>query len=570
MKKLEAAAITILLVFFAVICFKSQKWASVTVDEFAHLPAGYYYWLTGDYRLYGKNPPLIKMVASLPLLWMKAKAEVNLSVLPRSGWLPWLYGTDFMIKNQAEYLGIFSAGRMMIILLGLGLGLMLYFYSRSLYGRAGAILSLAVFALCPNMLAHSQLATVDIGASLFIFLALLSLIGYLKKPGWARAGLAGLALGLAQLSKFSSLSLLLFYAAAPVLPVWPFRSDKLGLRRLWLRGLQVGAMILIWLFLVAACYRFGGLFKTVGNLDLRSSQMKRVQKYTSALPAPFPEIYLLGLDRQLEDMEQGEFANYFMGKWYNGADRRYFLVALLVKTPIPILVLFLWAILLGRSARPASRKFEPEEILILLVMAWIFFLFDFRNSLQIGVRYLLPLFPLAYLLLGRIGKALSGSSIPKKIIPAGLMIWLFAECLSSYPNYLSYFNEFAGGPKNGHNVLLDSNLDWGQDLPALAEFMKKNRIEKIELFYFGQPFPELYGINYQLLGREPRLKYAAISAQYYYSKGIFYYPLLYYQPLDTLLEHKQPVVLSKSVLTPYLGKEPVARCGNSILVFKND
>jgi len=552
------------------VCFQSQKWVSVTIDEFAHLPSGYYYWRTGDYRLYSKNPPLVKMITSLPLLWKAPRAETDLSRLPKSGWLPWLYATDFMLKNQKNYLKIFEAGRMMMILMGVILGLILYLYSRSLYGKAGGILSLAIFVLCPNLIAHSQMATVDAGASLFIFISLIALIFYLKKPGWARAVLAGLGLGLAQLAKFSSVSLLFFYAAAPLLLIWPFRSDRPGWKRIFLRTAQVGLMIGIWIFLVSAGYGFKGTFEKTGNLDLHSHGMKRIQKMTFVLPAPFPQIYLLGLDRQMEDIEQGEFGNYLLGNWYQGVSRKYFLIALLVKVPIPIQIMLLTALLLGLRIKKTRLKFAPEELLILAVMGWLLIIFSLRNSLQIGVRYLLPTFPLAYLLIGRIGKALSGASFIKKLMIAGLWTWLLVECLWIYPHYLSYFNEFAGGPKNGHKILLDSNLDWGQDLPALADFMKKNRIDQIELWYFGHPFPKLYGVNYQLLGQEPRLKYAAISAQFYYSEGKLYYPLLYYQPLNTLVEHKKSVVLNQKEILPYLNKKPVATCGYSILVFKND
>ncbi len=570
MRKLEFTIVTVLLGWFAAVSFFSQRWSSVTIDEFAHLPAGYYYWLTGDYRLYAKNPPLVKLITSLPLAWKHSSAETDLSRLPKSGWMPWLYGTDFMLRNQGNYLKIFESGRMMVILMGLILGLILYGSARQWYGKTGAVLSLAIFAFCPNLIAHSQLATVDTGASLFILIALLSLVHYLKKPSWSRAALAGLGLATAQLSKFSSVSLLLFYGLAPILAVWPFRSDRASARRFILRICQVGLMIIIWLFLTAACYRFQNLFHTTADFDFHSRWMKRIQAVTAPLPAPFPETYLLGLDRQLEDMQQGEFGNYLLGNWYHGVSRKYFLIALLVKVPIPVMILFLLAMISGVIPGKLKWGFAPEELLIIAVIGWMFLLFSFRNSLQIGVRYLLPMFPLAYLLIGRIGKSLSTPGIVKKMGVAVLVAWLIGECAGTYPHYLSYFNQFAGGPKNGHKVLLDSNLDWGQDLPALAALMKDKKIDKIELWYFGHPSPDLYGVNYQLLGQEPRQKYAAISAQFYYSQGNFHYPLLYYHPLEILFQGKKPIALNKIQILPYLGKKPVALCGSSILVFENE
>jgi hypothetical protein len=573
LKKLETMVVSVLLAGFALVCFESQKHNSVTIDESAHLPAGYYYWNTGDFGLYNMNPPLIKLIESAPLLRMRPSLELDLSQLPKGGlvpWEPWVYGADFMDRNQQNYLRIFQAGRVMIIFLGVLLGLLVYLCSRFFYGRAGGVLSLAVFAMCPNLIAHSQLATVDIGASLFMALALLTLIFYLKKPTWPRALFAGVALGLALLSKFSAISLLPFYALAPWFMVRPFRSDRFSFKTILVRYLQVGTMILIWLFLVMACYRFEDVFQKTGNLNLISTQMKTVQKYTRFLPAPFPEKYLAGLDFQLTQVEQGQAPNYLLGRWYQGIKWRYMPVALLVKVPVPVQILFLFALCLALGRRGKRIPFKPEEILVLLVMALVFYQLSFRNRLQIGVRYLLPLFPLAYILIGRIVAGWEGASLLRKVMPAVMIAWLLGESVFIYPHYLSYFNEFCGGPKNGRRVLLDSNLDWGQDLPGLAEFMKQNGVKKIDLWYFGTVLPELYGIKYQPLGMQPKNEYLAVSAQLYYGQGVFNPPLFYFQPRERMFKNQPSYVVDTSTLVPYLHKKPVATCGYSILVFKNN
>jgi len=204
------------------------------------------------------------------------------------------------------------------------------------------------------------------------------------------------------------------------------------------------------------------------------------------------------------------------------------------------------------------------------VMAWIFFFFSFKSALQIGFRYLLPILPMGYFIIGRLGRDWGGYSRRFKLTITVLFGWLLFENLSIYPHYLSYFNQLTLGPKYGHKVLLDSNLDWGQDLPSLAKFMKENGIEKIELGYFGHVFPELYGVNYQILGDKPRLKFSAISAQFYYGAGEFHYPIFYYAPLHLLRYGIVPVEIDPRLIKPYQRKKPIARCGYSILVFKND
>ena len=566
---LEIFLAVVLLLFFALLCWKSQKWNSVTVDEFAHLPAGYFYWQTKNFILYSENPPLVKLLSSLPLLWMKPKPKLEFysyNLIQDS----WLYGTDFMLKNTNHYLKIFERARAVIIFLGMVLGLLVYLFSRSHYGRLGGIFSLMVFVFCPSIMAHSQLATIDTGASLFIFLAVISLIFYLKSPGWKRAVLAGMGLGLAQLAKFSSLSLLTFYFLIPVLLIWPFKKDQFSVKKLLLRTSQALLILLIWIFLVSAGYRFQGMFKPVSVFRFESQALKKAQSIFRPLRAPFPKIYLYGLDWQMLDVEQGEFPSYFLGKWYEGIDKRYFLVAWLVKMPIPIQILFLLAVFSGLRLKSSRRKFSPEEILILCIMAWIFFIFSFKNALQIGFRYLLPILPMGYFMIGRLGRNWEGYSQRFKLAILVLFSWALVENLMIYPHYLSYFNEFTAGPRYGHKVLLDSNLDWGQDLPSLAKFMKENKIEKIELGYFGHVFPELYGVNYQILGDKPRLEYSAISAQFYYGAGEFRYPVFYYAPLHLLRYGIVPIEISAKLIMPYHQKKPIAHCGYSILVFKND
>lgn len=561
MKRIEIIGSAALILVFASLCGLSQKHNSVTVDEFAHLPAGYYYWQTGDFSLYSKNPPLVKLIAALPLKFMKPAYEPELDKFPNSGWRPWLFANDFMFRNQARYLKIFEAGRAMTILLGAGLGLAVYLFARKLYGRVGAFLSLAVFCFSPDMIAHSQMATVDTGSSLFIFLAVMSLIAFLKKPSWARTLLAGLCLGLAQLAKFSSLSLLPFYLLAPALCIRPFQSDRAGLRVLAVRSGQAAAMVLVWLAMVAACYGFQGMFRKTADFKFTSRQMAAAQKIFRPLPAPFPQTYLQGLDGQLRDMQSGEFANYLMGKWYIGVSRKYFPIAVLVKVPVAILLLGVAALALGVWPGRRRLQFTPEEMVMLAVMCWLFALFSLGNSLQIGVRYLLPAFPLGFLIIGRSGKALAHSRMRFQLAAAALPLWLAIEALAVYPHYLSYFNQFGGGSANGWKVLLDSNYDWGQDLPALADYMKENRIDKIELDYFGHAAPEIYGINWQPLGEPPRLRYCAISAQLLSGGRNFFYPMLFARPMVTVDPGK---------VIPYQGRKALARAGYSIWIFEND
>ncbi len=456
----------------------------------------------------------------------------------------------------------------MILLLGCAFAFVLYFYARKRYGKIGAIISLWIFCFSPNILAHSRIATVDLGFGFFLFLAVVSLSAYWNKPSWKNAFFAGLFLGLAQISKFSALLILPFYFLV-WLEILIRQRKKLGAKII---GKRVGELALIFslmCLIICAEYGFKEVFSKPSELNFYSQTMRSLADAFGSVPVPLPKTYLKGLDAQLLDAEQGEFANYLLGKWYRGCSRKYFLVALFVKVPIAVQVLFLMLLIFSFSSK-FRFTLAKEELLILAICAWVLFVFSTKSVLQIGIRYLVPFFPLAFLLIGKLGSFWEKLGLKVKGIIVGMLFWLMLESLLIYPHYLSYFNEFCGGAGRGHKVLLDSNLDWGQDLPALKKFMERNGIEKIELCYFGHPLPELYGINYQPLGFKPRLKYCAISVQLLLGAGHFYYPLLYYKPEQTLYYHKAPLVISPEIIKPYLKKTPIAKCGYSIWVFRND
>ena len=161
------------------------------------------------------------------------------------------------------------------------------------------------------------------------------------------------------------------------------------------------------------------------------------------------------------------------------------------------------------------RKIGRGERVILVTIV-LFFIASSLSNLQIGFRHILPLFPLCFIIAGRTEELLKGRLL--SLVIWFLISWHVVSSLSAWPNYIGYFNEIIGGPKNGYKYLRDSNLDWGQGLPALADYMKKNKVEEVALEYFGQADPGAYGIHYRKLSalemNKPDNKIYAISAQY--------------------------------------------------------
>src|SRR5262249_20418862 len=143
---------------------------------------------------------------------------------------------------------------------------------------------------------------------------------------------------------------------------------------------------------------------------------------------------------------------------------------------------------------------RAESAFLLLPIVFFLVYFSFFSKIRLGIRYLLPITPLLIVWVSRI--AAPGLKKRPALQTLGLVIfslWYVIGTLQVAPHYLAYFNELAGGPGNGYKCLVDSNLDWGQDLRGLKEYMDAHGIDKIKLSYFGTGEPDYYGIHYEYL-----------------------------------------------------------------------
>lgn len=473
-----------------------------TVDEFAHLPAGAAHLERGDFQIYNKNPPLLKMAMALAA---GAAADVKVPEPPAEGggFAPWVYGKEFAAANQPAYFRIFFAARAVVALLGLVAGVIVFLWARALAGERAAGLAAALFFLCPNLLAHGHVATVDVGAASALLLALYLLRRHLLRPAWTRALLAGAALGAALLIKFTAL---LFAPVMALVCLW-LRRRAIG------RALgEVAAMAAVALLLVNAGMGFQGSGEPLGRYAFQSDFMKSAARLLPAtLPVPLPRQYLLGFDAQKKDTEEGEFGSYLNGRWSREGWPHYFLVALAVKTPETTLLLWLLAppFFLFRRRRAAAA----DAWLLYAPIVLLLFVMSFLNRLNVGVRYLLPALPLLFIstapLLARLRGRLGGVAV------LVLVLYPLATAAAVHPSYLGYFNPASGGPDRGHRRLIASNLDWGQDLyrlkPALEEL---GRPGPVRLLYFGHVPPAFYGIQYALVPDQPIRGLVAASVNY--------------------------------------------------------
>ena len=559
--------VVILLAVMAITAMLSLRVKSPTVDEFAHLPAGYYYWKTGDFSLYGKNPPLIRLLAALPLLTMDIAMDPARSFAGGGDWRPWMFGTYFMRENAAAYDALFFVGRLPVVLLGLLLGFYVFRWSKEVYGIEGGILSLILYTFCPNILAHTRLVTTDMGFTCFAFMATYY---YWRsfRPDHPRAWIgAGVCLGLALLSKFTALlflpifALLLFFDAcirtkssrsrARAITTAPEPSFLPYLGWNTLRLFLIGVVAV---FVVNVGYGFKGSLKTLSTIPHTSQLFETIdQPPVNKIPIPLPAEFIRGFDRQKVDAEQGVFLNYLRGELSNEGRWYYFLYAFLFKTPIPLLAGLLvcsWYAFKHRRAGPTGS----DQAFMMVPVAVIVTVFSFLNEINVGLRYILPVFPFLFVWLGRLGAPAMKNATTRWI--AGAMAAAYVFCsVSVFPDYLAYFNAFAGGPENGHRHLLDSNLDWGQDLKRLKTYMEKQGIKEIGLAYFGHVDPAVYGIDYHTIGEIPESGHIAISANYLYG-------------LPYLITYDTPSKPIAPGTFRWLHEhEPVAHIGHSIRIY---
>ena len=580
---------------------------SPTVDEYAHVPSGYSYLAKGDFRLYPKNPPLIKMFCALPLGLMGLNFPNHAFHGSLGAWGPWRFADELNRRNVKKTKRIYAYARMMNMLLGAALGLLVFVWGSSYYGPRAGLAAMAFTVTSPTILAHTGVATVDVGFTLFFLLSLYTLLKGHEFSTYGRLIAGGVALGAAQLSKFSALILI---------PVAVLISIIMGVRLLLmkerikdrpkpgLRKIVMGEIIcLTVIFLVAfLVIHFGYFFrKSAIKLEGTVRASKIVKKISETpvakVPLPLPEFYVLGIDRQLADVERGEFPNYLNGKWRRKGTWYYFLEAILLKETLPSLMFIILGLSVVCYRRIKGKKTIDRRALVpmwpfvhlpaLLFLAVI----SFSGNLQLGVRYAMPILPLFFIAAGamlfedtfevpvirrekgsKLGLVVSdeedgGRGYGRLIIPAAVLLlfgWQSVEILRTTPNYLSYFNQIAGGADGGPRYLLDSNVDWGQDLPALSRKMKELGAKEIGLLYFGHADPDLYGIKWHL--PRPDDKYVAVSVNFLHG---YPYALSYadkWKKRPPMITDKKYAGLRATALS--LAKyRPVARAGGSIYIY---
>lgn len=559
----------------------SVRQKSATFDEPVNLASGYIALKVGDYRIMPQNLPLAKLLAAFPLLFVDVRLPQPVQSWDDSA--RWVIGHRFLYQaNDADRL--LFLGRLAVLPLSLLLGGGIFLWAKLLFGRAAACFALFLYSFEPNILAHAGLVTTDLGVACFLFLVVYGFYQVAHQVSLSRLLLFALAFGLALLTKFTTfplLLLLLLLGGVVSRSPQPLDIQITGLPRRTVtgRGRKLIGFLLILLFagvvtygLIWAAYRFryeGGTTPWLAYPRPWSEVLPKQPVLQTALRWAreahlLPEPYLYGLFYLFR--KTGKWPAFLLGEIREGGWWYYFLVTFLIKTPVPLLIFVVLALLLLRR----RWRGDPIRVAFLLLPVLVYFGFVSASGWNIGHRHLLPVYPFLFLL----ASALVPWVIQQKALVRGgvaaLAAWYLFSSVSIFPHYLAYFNELVGGPGNGYKYLVDSNLDWGQDLKGLKRYMEEHGIERVWLSYFGTASPDYYGITYDYLP-----SYVIFQAKQVYP-DVFRMDKLPLLPGTIAISatNLQGVYLSPEWSPDYFERyreqTPIAKIGYSIFLYRFD
>jgi len=465
-------AVLLLWAFFAQTT-TSMVVKSPTVDEQAHLMRGYVYLELGDLRFKIGHPILANGMNAFPL-----SALTDLSIpTDDPAWKENRWGafSDLLIWRPGNNVDLlFFLGRLVTVTLGMLFAATVFRWARQLWDGWGGVIALALFVFDPTIVAHSRLTTDDVAVSFFYFAATYGLWRYLETDRARDLVMAGVAFGLAQGCKFSALLLIpVFVVVVGLWSLWSESGADFSDRRRRLLNRATGLL---------AIFAIGGLTLWAGyRFDVRS-----LPGWTLPVPAPgyfedlLWEIKYFG--REGYAFLCGDYSA--SGWWY------YFLVAFALKSPLPALLL------IGATVISLRNLTGFRRLAALLLPGFVYFLSTLVSPLNIGYRFFIPVLPYLYVLTGRLATLAKSHG---RFWLAGVLAWSAVVAARIHPHYLAYFNELAGGPDNGWRYLVDSNLDWGQDLPTLRDVVEQHRLGRIKLSYFGTAHPSYYVPDFEPL-----------------------------------------------------------------------
>ena len=471
---------------------------SLTWDEGDHIFAGYQSWKTHDYGYNPEHPPIVKMLATIPLL------NLHLNVPPDQHRFfkdeAYLDGRELLFRSPG-YSGqdLTFRVRILPLLFTMIAAILIYCAGREMFSCTTGLVALLIFSFEPTLLAHGDFVTTDMAASCTIFATVYAFWRWYQSQTWQRAVVVGIAAGFALGAKHSTVLLapMLVVLAAGMLIVH-YRNRELPLPDI---GKTLGALVTLTAVAVFLLWSFYGFRYNARPAPLVMSPT--LVEYAAPLGGfetkgillagrlkLLPESYLYGLT-DVRAMANG-MPSFFMGKVYKHGVWQYFPVLILIKTTLGMLGLLLL------TAYAVARKWlhNWSALWFLTAPPAIYLLVAMTSHLNIGARHVLPMMVFACVLAAAGAVTLAQRSRGWAITVGILLTMHVATSLHAAPNYMSYANEAWGGPTQTYKYLSDSNTDWAQQLIATSKYIREHNIKDCYIAYFAAPFilPADYGI----------------------------------------------------------------------------
>lgn len=590
-----------LLLLMAVNLFAAISRKTITNDEIVHIPAGYYHLVAGEFQLNNEHPPLIKMWAALPLLFVQPDEPpppntADENFMERT----WGFHGRFWQANRERFAVVTFWPRVMMIPVTLALGWLIFVFTRKLFGNTAALAAVALYVLEPTVLAHGRIVHTDLPAAFAYLLFFFTLHNYAEAHGTQTAAkktvltgtagvspasgdadesvftksgrdargpsmrialLLGLVSGLALLTKFSMVVIL------PVLVVWfgyqlwAARKDKRQSRRVLGHAGLVAVVILI---LINVAYYFTR--PPLEHSDVRWVALKSATMFSEIITGVrllsniVPTYYLFGLYNVLVHGHYGH-ATSLMGQYNDLGWWYYFPVAFALKTTIPFLLVAV--VSLGWSAWRLLVK-RDRRVLVLLVPVGLYAAIALTSHINIGIRHFLPVYPFLFILGGALlAQVLQYRRKLGLVVLVVMFGWMCFETSRTFPNYTSYMNQLATRHPHWY-YLSDSNVEWGDDVGELAAYLKARGETKVTAALSGGwSTLAAFGVDYLDMVSIPKdapaeTRYVAIGASFLNGSVV---------PGDENVVGRRSFERT-DLFARYRNRQPEAVFGNSIYLFR--
>jgi hypothetical protein len=460
-----------------------------TWDEPVHVASGMEWLQHGTYDYEVLHPPLARIAVAIgPFLSgiRLRDSDVNPELLVAGG--------NVVFAANGRYLHNLALARLGVLPFFLLAVWTVWYWARKLFGEAAAVAAFGLFTTLPPILGHAGLATTDMPLTATLALAVFAFTIWLERPTKGHTLICGMTLGLAILSKFSALLFLPACFAAVVL-CWFFGNEETVASRrqqMIVRLKPLVLAVLICVVVILACYQFS--FHHVTGPASRPHQFidhffgdhgrwhDNAYELAENAAVPIPEFF------QGISQARGRVAEatdmYLLGQIRSTGWWYFFPVALGVKTPIAFLILT------GIGAFGVSRIWRNRghdwQVLVPLACAVALLIVSLPTKFNIGLRHILPIYPFLSIVAGfgivQLWECERGRALGR-IVAVGLAAWMLTSTAMAQPDYLAYFNEFAG--KHPERILVDSDLDWGQDLLRLSADLRARGVTHVSIAYNG-------------------------------------------------------------------------------------